>query len=74
VRLIAHAHEVVQALFDGGQREARAIISDGQALRVIDDRNVGRHPRALAGIEGVVQEFFEEGKRPLGRWKAQLHG
>jgi hypothetical protein len=73
VRLITHAHQIVQRLFQRLDGQAWSVIPDGHAIRLNRDLDVRCNAGGLAGIKGVVDQLLHQSHRPLRPPKADLH-
>ena len=75
IRLIGDAHGIIQAPLQRLHGEARAIVLHTQRVGLVIRRD-GDHGRTVGlfgGIEGIVQEFFEDGERPAVAAHPELH-
>jgi hypothetical protein len=55
---------VVKRTVDDLSLEARPIVADGERVRFECDHNLRCDIRALAGVEGIVDHFFNKDYRP----------
>ena len=76
IRLIGDAHGIIQAPLQRIHGETRAIVLHTQrvGLVILRDGDHGRTVGLFGGIEGIVQEFFEDGERPAVAAHPELHG
>jgi hypothetical protein len=75
IRFVGDADGVVQTLLQRGHGQPWAIVLHGQGvgLRILRDRDDRRLIRVFGGIEGIVDEFLEDGEPPAIRGHAELH-
>jgi len=72
--LIAHAHLVVEAALQGGQRQPGAVILHRHRIGLHCDLDLRRSAGILAGIEAIIDQLFYQGDGPPGAIIADLGG
>jgi hypothetical protein len=68
--LVADEDAVVEHLLDDLGRDAGAVVRDGESDLIVIEAHVnpdlGRDPRRLAGVQGVIHQLLEADARKLG--------
>jgi hypothetical protein len=73
VRLIAHPDEIIERALDRRGWQPLAVILHTEGVIPQGHFDIWENPSRFAGIEGVINQLFEERNRPCRHWEADLH-